>query len=107
MAQKHVPGPPRWTKGQKVWLDAKNLALPYGTIKLAPKWHRPFKIEKVISPIVYQLRLPPQWNIHPIFHTALLMLYIKIEEHGTNFMRPPPDMIKGEEQYEVKVIRSY
>ncbi len=54
-AQKHSPGPPRWTKGQKVWLNAKNLALPYGTIKLAPKWHGPFEIEKVMSPVVYQL----------------------------------------------------
>jgi len=53
MAQKQTPGPPRWTKGQKVWLDTKNLALPYGTIKLAPRWHGPFEIEKVISPVVY------------------------------------------------------
>ena len=55
MAQKQTPGPPWWTKGQKVWLDAKNLALPYGTIKLAPRWHGPFEIEKVMSPVVYRL----------------------------------------------------
>ncbi len=54
-AQKHFLGPPRWTKGQKVWLDVKNLALPYRTIKLAPRWHGPFEIEKVMSPVVYQL----------------------------------------------------
>jgi hypothetical protein len=53
MAQKHVPGLPRWTKGQTVWLNAKNLTLLYRTIKLVPKQHRPFKIEKVISPVVY------------------------------------------------------
>ncbi len=55
MVQKHTPGPPRWTEGQKVWLNAKNLALPYGTIKLAPRQHGPFEIEKVMSPVVYQL----------------------------------------------------
>ncbi len=54
-AQKNLPGPPRWTIGQKVWLNAKNLTLPYGTIKLAPRWHGPFEIEKVMSPVVYQL----------------------------------------------------
>ncbi len=54
-AQKHSPGPPRWIKGQKVWLNVKNLALSYGTIKLAPRWHGPFEIEKVVSPVVYQL----------------------------------------------------
>jgi len=53
MAQKHSPGLPRWTKGQKVWLNTKNLVLPYGTIKLAPRWHGPFEIEKVMSPVVY------------------------------------------------------
>jgi len=43
----------RFVKGQKVWLNVKNLTLPYGTIKLVPKRHRPFKIEEVRSPVVY------------------------------------------------------
>ena len=30
--------------GQKVWLEAKNLALPYGSVKLAPRHHGPFPI---------------------------------------------------------------
>jgi len=29
---------------QKVWLKAKNLALPYGSVKLAPRRHGPFSI---------------------------------------------------------------
>src|SRR6266851_5682638 len=103
-AQKHTPGPPRWTIGQKVWLDAKNLALPYGTIKLAPRRHGPFEIEKVMSPVVYQLRLPPQWTIHPIFHTSLLTPYVETKEHSKNFTRPPPDMIEGEVEYKVEAI---
>ena len=88
-AQKHTPGPPQWTKGQKDWLDVKNLALPYGTIKLAPRQHGPFEIEKVMSPVVYRLRLPPQWSIHPAFHASLLTPYIETKEHGENFTRPP------------------
>ena len=31
------PSTPQWKPGQKVWLEAKNLALPYGTVKLAPR----------------------------------------------------------------------
>src|SRR6266851_7122962 len=107
MAQRYSPGPPRWTKGQKVWLDAKNLALSYGTIKLAPRQHGPFEIEKVMSPVVYRLRLPPQWNIHPIFHASLLTPYVETKEHGENFTRPPPDMIKGEAEYKVEAIRAH
>jgi transposase InsO family protein len=106
-AQNHSPNIPRWTKGQKVWLNAKNLTLPYGSIKLAPKRHGPFVIEEVRSPVVYRLRLPPQWNIHPVFHASLLTPYVETMEHGENYSRPPPDMIKGEEQYEVEAIRSH
>ena len=28
---------PRWQVGHKVWLEAKNLVVPYGTVKLAPR----------------------------------------------------------------------
>jgi len=39
----------RWTVGQLIWLKGKNLPLPYGTAKLAPRCHGPFKIMKIIS----------------------------------------------------------
>jgi hypothetical protein len=32
------------------------------------------------------------------------MPYIKTMEHGENYSRPPPDMVKGEEQYEDEAI---
>jgi hypothetical protein len=32
------------------------------------------------------------------------MPYVETMEHGENYLRPPPDMIEGEEQYEVKAI---
>jgi hypothetical protein len=47
VAWKHTPDNPCWTKGQKVWLNAKNLTLLYGSIKLAPRRHGPFTIEEV------------------------------------------------------------
>jgi hypothetical protein len=76
-AQSEPLDPPHFTKGQKVWLDARGLALPYGSIKLAPRRHGPFEIEEVRSPVVYQLRLPPQWTIHPVFHSSLLTPYVE------------------------------
>ena len=90
--------------GQKVWLEAKNLALPYGTIKLAPRCYGPFKITKVISLVTYRLELPFQWMIHPMFHAALLTPYIEMPKHGENYSRPPPDLIGNDEQYEVEAI---
>jgi len=85
IAQKNVPTTPRWTIGQQVWLDGKNLPLSYGTIKLAPRRYGPFAITKIISLVVYHLELPVQWNIHPVFHASLLTPYIETDSHGPNF----------------------
>ena len=84
-AQNNTLTEARWNLGQMVWLEAKNLSLPYGTIKLAPRRHGPFKITKIISPVAYQLQLPHQWNIHLVFHASLLTPYVKTEAHGSNF----------------------
>src|SRR5216683_474169 len=92
---------------QKVWLEAKNLALPYGSVKLAPRRHGPFSITQVISPVTYKLALPHQWTIHPVFHASLLTPYSETKEHGENYARPPPDLVGGGEQYEVEAIRSH
>jgi hypothetical protein len=90
-----------------VWLDAKNLMLPYGSVKLAPRRHGPFQITQVISLVAYKLALPPQWTIHPIFHASILSPYVETKEHGKNYSRPPPNLIEGKEQYEVETIRSH
>src|SRR5487761_1760216 len=97
----------RWKVGQQVWLEAKNLPLSHGTIKLAPRRHGPFKITKIVSPVAYQLSLPHQWNIHPVFHANLLTPFVETDSHSPNFSKPPPDLINDEEQYEVEAIRSH
>ena len=53
---------------------------------------------------MYQLELPPQWKIHDVFHADLLTPYSKMELHGPNFMKPPPDLIDGEEEYEIEEV---
>ena len=106
-AEKARPMEAKWSIGQKVWLEAKNLALPYGTVKLAPRCHGPFKITKVLSPVMYQLELPFQWTIHPVFHASLLTLYVETSEHGENYSQPPPDLIDNDEQYKVETIHNH
>ena len=64
----------------------------------------PFEVEEVISCTAFCLCTPSQWKIHPIFHTSLLTTYRETLEHGPNFLRPPLDLIDGEEEYEVKVV---
>ena len=90
--------------GEKVWLDGKNLKIGYPTRKFAPKREGPFKITEVMGPVTYRLKLPPKWKIHPVFHATLLTPFKETTTHGPNFLQPPPDLIKGEEHYEVEAI---
>uniref|UniRef100_A0A0W0FJK0 Tf2-1-like SH3-like domain-containing protein n=2 Tax=Moniliophthora roreri TaxID=221103 RepID=A0A0W0FJK0_MONRR len=93
--------------GQKVWLEGKNLAIGYPTKKLAPKREGLFRILKVLGPVTYWLKLPHQWKIHPVFHTALLTPFKETEAHGPSFTEPPPDLIEGFEEYEVEAIMGH
>ena len=97
--------PPRtYQDGDLVWLEGRNLHLDRPAVKLAPKRHGPFKVTRVLSPITYQLELPPQWKIHDVFHIDLLTPYHKMDIHGPNFAQPPPDLVDGEEEYKVEEI---
>ena len=81
-----------YKQGDQGWLDG-----------LAAKCHGPFPIQRVLSPIDYQLTLPEQWKIHDMFHVNLLTPYREMEFHGPNYNQPPPDLME-EEQYEVEQV---
>jgi hypothetical protein len=57
------------------------------------------------GPVNFKLNLPSQWKIHDVFHAKLLHPYKETEEYGVNFQEPPPDLIEGEEEWEVDQIR--
>jgi hypothetical protein len=90
--------------GTQVWLEGRNLKLPYQSTKLAPKRYGPFKIIKEVSPVAYQLNLPMMWGIHEVFHSSLLSPYHETTQHGLNFSQPPPDLIEGKEEFKVEAI---
>jgi hypothetical protein len=39
-----------------------------------------------------------------VFHVDLLIPYHETEEHGANYAQPPPELVDGEEEYEVEDI---
>jgi len=51
-------------KGDKVWLEARNLKCLYENRKFAPRREGPFLISEVLSPITYRLAIPTKWKIH-------------------------------------------
>lgn len=103
MADRIIQNVCPFRKEQKVWLDAKNLKTPYHS-KFTPKREGPFKIKEVLGPLTYRLNLPRRWEIHNVFHASLLSPFRTTNVHRPSFTNPPPDLIDGEEEYQVKAI---
>jgi hypothetical protein len=90
-------------KNQKVWLYTRNLKISHHK-KIAPKQEGPFKIDEVLGPVTYRLKLLESWRIHNVFHATLLQPYIENKVYGNNYLRPLPELLEGEEVYEVETI---
>ena len=43
-------------------------------------------------------------KIHNVFHIDLLLSYKEMEAYGPSYTRLPPDLIEGEEEYEIESI---
>jgi len=98
---RHSPFPVK----SKVWLEGTNLQLPSNiTPKLSPRRYGPFEVVSQISKVAYKIKLPPTWKIHDVFHASLLTPYKETNQHGPNFLEPPPDILEGEPEWEVEQI---
>src|SRR6266702_1431775 len=93
-----------YNKGDQVWVEGTNIKTLYRSAKLSPKRYGPFKVLEQLSEAVYRLKIPGHWKIHNVFHANLIMPYKETELHGPNFTHPPPDLIEGEQEFEVKKI---
>jgi hypothetical protein len=69
--KKRLKGP-IFERGDKVYLNRKNIKTKRPSNKLDFKKLGPFKIEKKISDTNYKLSLPKGMKIHPVFHISLL-----------------------------------
>ena len=90
--------------GDKVWLEGRNLTTTHPTMKLAPRHYRLFLITHIVSRTSYQLKLPPQWKIHNVFHTTLLTPYKETTLNGNQNQEPTPELVDGQPEWEVEQI---
>ena len=104
LAEKYQIRETTFIPGQMVWIDARNLRRTGLPRKLQPRKEGPFKVLRRVGTHAYQLALPRQWKIHPVFHASLLTRTIETEEYGEPYERPPPDIVEGEEEQEVETI---
>ena len=93
-----------YQENDQVWIEGTNLQTLYPSKKLGPKRYGPFKILKRLLDAVYRVEIPKHWKIHNVFHANLITPYKETELHGPNFTRPPPDLVDGEEEFEVEKI---
>ena len=94
---------PEYEEGQQVMLSSSNLTTNRPSPKLADKWQGPFKILRKVSPLNYELELPADWRIHPVFHVDKLRPYSEDPKEPNN-PRPPPEIVDNEKEYEVEKI---
>ncbi|MCI62767.1 hypothetical protein A2U01_0084024, partial [Trifolium medium] len=52
--------------------------------KFGKRYYGPFQVQKKIGPVAYELRLPPEARIHPVFHVSKLKVF-----HGEPPEQPP------------------
>jgi len=97
--------PPRsFVPGDKVWLDARNLPVRTPSRKLSPQRYGPYQVLQKISPVTYRIKLPGTLKMHNVFHVDLLIPHHETEAYGEQYSQPPPELIHGEEEYNVEEI---
>ena len=99
----------QWKVGQKVMLSTANLKHPGRAPKLCGNWIGPLTIKRVLSKVTYELELPANMKIHPVFHVS----HLKLANDSLSFPsrpiidnRPPAELLDDttEEVFEVERV---
>ena len=100
--------------GDRAWLSASHLHIPdveNAGRKFAPRFHGPYKITEVISPVAYRLELPSSFRMQPVVHVSHLKEYA---DGSKDFLTrpeyqapPPPEVLAGEEFFEIEAFRKH
>ena len=91
--------------GDLVMLNAVNIKKKRPAAKLDHKSVGPFEVLEPVGTRAFRLKLPPQWKtMHDVFHVSLLEPYHISTIPGRKQLPPPPELIDGEEEFEVEEV---
>ena len=89
---------PQWKKGDRVWLDARNIQQKRASNKLSAKKLGPFEVVEKVGSNAYRIKLPPTMKgVHPVFNVALLHDAPPDAIPGRVHKQPPPVEVEGQE----------
>jgi hypothetical protein len=89
--------------GQKVWLEATNVAQDRPSEKMSDRRLGPYEILEKVGASAYRLKVPGLNGRHPVYNESLLSPYHEPPPHRRE-NRPPPKLVNGREEYEVEAI---
>ena len=73
--------------------------------KLIQRMIGPFEVVEKINPMVYRLRLPDMYSMHPVFNLEHLQKYTPSPtKFGEHTELPPTRELRASEEYEVEAI---
>ena len=106
-ANKHRGKEPTFKVGDKVLISMQHYALDTKSRKLSDRYMGPYEIIKQHGKVNYELKLPDTMKIHPVFYAGNLKEYKEKEYPGRpKYNKPIPEIIDGEEEYEVEEIQN-
>ncbi|TPX47206.1 hypothetical protein SeLEV6574_g02779 [Synchytrium endobioticum] len=88
----------------EVMVSTKNVRTERPTKKLDYKWMWPYLIKRKINNVAYEVELPRNIRIHPVFHVSLLKRYIRPTDSSRQLPKPPPIQVADEDGYVIKEI---
>ncbi|CAI5947953.1 unnamed protein product [Closterium sp. NIES-65] len=67
------------------------------------------RLNQVVTPVTFRLRLPDTWKLHNAFHVQLLKPYKDPNQQfqGRQLLPPPPVLIQDEPEYEIERVLSH
>ena len=95
---------PEFKEGQKVWLDTKNFRVPAVLRKLVDQYTGPYLVKWKVGNLAYELKLPKDLVLHPVFHVSLLLPHKESQLPGQHPPEPASIEVEGEEEYEVEEV---
>ncbi|TPX43999.1 hypothetical protein SeLEV6574_g04778 [Synchytrium endobioticum] len=90
--------------GDEVLINTINMKTTRPSRKFEQRATGPYYIKKQISPVSFQVQLPPNLKIHDVFHIKLLQKYIRPNDPSRALPKPPPIPFEEQEGWEIEDI---